>query len=154
MGLPRRITVPAAADALIAPALAAADLSPGQHRHQMLLISVDGLHQAGLNWRVAHRPSSTPARPVHRGWTLRIPVARGVESFPQHAHTSPGTGVNHAQNTVEPVELTQIAPMTRRLLRPHPAELQAVERKHSPALLGPDSECHLAPARARKDVDE
>ncbi|MGH3717975.1 MAG: alkaline phosphatase family protein [Pseudonocardiaceae bacterium] len=67
---PRRTTVLAAAvlsGALIAPAAAAADPShQGGSRH-VLLLSVDGLHQADLSWYVAHHPASALAALVHRG---------------------------------------------------------------------------------------
>lgn len=71
MRLPRRTTVLGAAllaRAVIAPAVAAADPSPGQGgaRH-VLLLSVDGLHHADLAWYVQNHPRSALASLVHRG---------------------------------------------------------------------------------------
>jgi hypothetical protein len=69
MRLPRHTTVCAAAilsGALIAPA-AAADPSHEDGVRHVLLLSVDGLHQADLTWYVAHRPTSALAALVHRG---------------------------------------------------------------------------------------
>lgn len=71
MLLPRRTTVLGAgalAGAVIAPPVAAADPSPGQGsaRH-VLLLSVDGLHQADLAWYVQNQPQSALASLVHRG---------------------------------------------------------------------------------------
>ncbi|MGH3773769.1 MAG: alkaline phosphatase family protein [Pseudonocardiaceae bacterium] len=70
MRLSRRTTVFAAAvlsGALIAPAAAAADPSPEDGGRHVLLLSVDGLHQADLTWYVAHHPASALAALVHRG---------------------------------------------------------------------------------------
>ncbi|MGH3779892.1 MAG: alkaline phosphatase family protein [Pseudonocardiaceae bacterium] len=70
MRLPRRTTVLAAAllaGALIAPAAAAADPSHEDGGRHVLLLSVDGLHQADLSWYVAHHPKSALAALVNRG---------------------------------------------------------------------------------------
>lgn len=70
MRLPRRTTVLVAAllgGALIAPAAAAADPSHEDARRHVLLLSVDGLHQADLSWYVAHHPKSALAALVNRG---------------------------------------------------------------------------------------
>ncbi|MDQ2882607.1 MAG: alkaline phosphatase family protein [Actinomycetota bacterium] len=70
MRLSRRTTVLAAAvvaGALIAPAAAAADPSHEDGGRHVLLLSVDGLHQADLSWYVAHHPGSALAALVHRG---------------------------------------------------------------------------------------
>ncbi|HYZ37549.1 MAG TPA: alkaline phosphatase family protein, partial [Pseudonocardiaceae bacterium] len=71
MRLPRRTTILAAAvlvGALIAPvAAAAADPSPEARTRHVLLLSVDGLHQADLDWYVANFPHSALAALVHRG---------------------------------------------------------------------------------------
>jgi hypothetical protein len=70
MRLSRRTTVLAAAilsGALIAPAAAAADPSPEDGGRHVLLLSVDGLHQADLSWYVAHHPKSALAALVNRG---------------------------------------------------------------------------------------
>lgn len=70
MRIPRRTTVLAAAilsGALIAPAAAAADPSPEDGDRHVLLLSVDGLHQADLTWYVTHHPTSALAALVHRG---------------------------------------------------------------------------------------
>ncbi|HET9255830.1 MAG TPA: alkaline phosphatase family protein [Pseudonocardiaceae bacterium] len=70
MRLPRRTTVIAAAmlaGAVIAPAAAAADPSHEERSRHVLLLSVDGLHQADLSWYVAHHPRSALAGLVRRG---------------------------------------------------------------------------------------
>jgi hypothetical protein len=70
MRLPRRTTVVAAAllsGALIAPAVAVADPSHEDGGRHVLLLSVDGLHQADLSWYVAHHPKSALAALVGRG---------------------------------------------------------------------------------------
>jgi hypothetical protein len=70
MRLPRRTTVFAAAvlsGALIAPAAAAADPSHEDNARHVLLLSVDGLHQADLSFYVAHHPNSALAALVNRG---------------------------------------------------------------------------------------
>ena len=70
MRLPRRTTLLAAAllaGALIAPAVAAADPSHEDGGRHVLLLSVDGLHQADLSWYVAQHPASALAALVHRG---------------------------------------------------------------------------------------
>jgi hypothetical protein len=70
MRLPRRTTALAAAllaGALIAPAAAAADPSLEAHTRHVLLLSIDGLHQADLDWYVTNFPHSALATLVHRG---------------------------------------------------------------------------------------
>ncbi|HEV7453462.1 MAG TPA: alkaline phosphatase family protein [Pseudonocardiaceae bacterium] len=70
MRIPRRTTVLAAAilaGALIAPATALADPSHEDAGRHVLLLSVDGLHQADLSWYVEHHPDSALAALVHRG---------------------------------------------------------------------------------------
>jgi hypothetical protein len=70
MRIPRRTTVLAAAilsGALIAPAAATADPSHEDGDRHVLLLSVDGLHQADLTWYVTHHPTSALAALVHRG---------------------------------------------------------------------------------------
>jgi hypothetical protein len=70
MRLPRRTTVIAAAilsGALIAPAVAAADPAHEDNARHVLLLSVDGLHQADLSWYVTHHPKSALAALVSRG---------------------------------------------------------------------------------------
>ncbi|PZS27085.1 MAG: phosphodiesterase [Pseudonocardiales bacterium] len=70
MRLSRRTTVLAAAvlsGALIAPAAAAADPSHEDGGRHVLLLSVDGLHQADLSWYVAHHPKSALAALINRG---------------------------------------------------------------------------------------
>ncbi|MBV8541958.1 MAG: alkaline phosphatase family protein [Pseudonocardiales bacterium] len=70
MRLPRRTTVLAAAvlsGALVAPAAAVADPSHQDGSRHVLLLSVDGLHQADLTWYVAHHPTSALAALVNRG---------------------------------------------------------------------------------------
>ncbi|HEX5347551.1 MAG TPA: alkaline phosphatase family protein [Pseudonocardiaceae bacterium] len=73
MRLPRRTTVVAAAVlcgallAPVAPVAALADPSHEGHSRHVLLLSVDGLHQADLSWYVAHHPKSALAALVNRG---------------------------------------------------------------------------------------
>jgi hypothetical protein len=72
MRLPRRTTILTAAmlaGAIIAPAVAAADPSHGANSRtqHVLLLSVDGLHQADLDWYVANHKQSALATLVHRG---------------------------------------------------------------------------------------
>ena len=70
MRLPRRTTVVAAAvlcGALLAPVAALADPSHEDHSRHVLLLSIDGLHQADLSWYVAHHPKSALAALVYRG---------------------------------------------------------------------------------------
>ena len=70
MRLPRRTTVLAAAvlaGALIAPAAAAADPFHEDNARHVLLLSVDGLHQADLSWYVRQHPTSALAALVARG---------------------------------------------------------------------------------------
>ncbi|MFZ0118576.1 MAG: alkaline phosphatase family protein [Pseudonocardiaceae bacterium] len=70
MRLPRRTTVVAAAvlcGALIAPVAAVADPSHEDRSRHVLLLSVDGLHQADLSWYAAHHPKSALAALVNRG---------------------------------------------------------------------------------------
>ena len=70
MRLPRRTTVLAAAVlavALIAPAAAAADPFHEDNARHVLLLSVDGLHQADLSWYVRQHPTSALAALVARG---------------------------------------------------------------------------------------
>jgi hypothetical protein len=70
MRLPRRTTVLAAAvlaGALIAPAAAAADPFHEDNARHVLLLSVDGLHQADLSWYIRQHPTSALAALVARG---------------------------------------------------------------------------------------
>jgi hypothetical protein len=70
MRLPRRTTLLAAAllaGALITPAAAAADPPPEAPTRHVLLLSVDGLHQADLDWYIANFPQSALTALAHRG---------------------------------------------------------------------------------------
>jgi hypothetical protein len=88
---PRRPTILAAAllaSAVLAPAMAAADPSHEEHSstQHVLLLSIDGLHQADLTWYVTHHPQSALAALVHRGVDFtRASSPRAVGFLPGHA---------------------------------------------------------------------
>ncbi len=77
------VTAVAAAAAFAVPAGTAAAAAPPAPARHVLLISVDGLHQADLSWYVGHHPGSAMASLVHGGTDYtRASTPVPSDSFP------------------------------------------------------------------------